>query len=145
MSETLHIPCPHCLKTNRVPASRLGDLPNCGACGRSLLDGSVAELGEQSLLNVTGKSDLPVLVDFWASWCGPCKAMAPAFVQAAGDWKGRALLAKLNTEQAPQASARFGIRSIPTMILFRGGREIARQSGALSAAQISGWLQSQLG
>jgi thioredoxin 2 len=134
------ITCPHCQATNRVPAERLGDDPTCGRCGRALLDGHPVELTDASFAAVTGKTELPVVVDFWAPWCGPCRMMAPQFEQAAALLKGRALLAKLNSDEHPQASAQLGVRSIPTMVVFRGGREVARVSGAMSAQQIVQWV-----
>jgi thioredoxin 2 len=139
----LVLACPRCLTANRVPAGRLGDDPRCGKCGASVLDGKPAALDAAGFDAFLARNDLPVLVDFWAAWCGPCRAMAPAFERAADELKTRVRFAKLDTEEAQQVAARFGIRSIPTMILFRGGREAARASGAMDAASIRSWLQTQ--
>ncbi len=142
MTDIRHLVCPHCDKVNRVPADKLSSGGNCGACKQPLWPDQVLELGDQSFSAHTTRSDVPVLVDFWASWCGPCKAMAPQFEQAAKAWRGKVRFAKLNTEQSPGPAGQFGIRSIPTLILFQNGREVARQSGAMNQAQISQWLQS---
>ncbi len=137
-----HVVCPHCDKINRVPAARLASGGNCGACKKPLWPEGVLELTEQSFAAHTGRSDLPVLVDFWASWCGPCKMMAPQFEQAARGWQGKVRFAKLNTEEHSGPAGQYSIRSIPTLILFRNGRELARQSGAMNQGQINQWLQS---
>lgn len=139
--ESQHIVCPHCNKVNRVPAAQLEAGGNCGACKEPLWPEAVLELTEQSFAAQTGRSDLPVLVDFWASWCGPCKVMAPEFEQASRDWHGKVRFAKLDTEQHPGPAGQFGIRSIPTLILYRHGREAARQSGAMNKGQINQWLK----
>ena len=135
-SAATHVACPHCGATNRVPAARLGDDPVCGRCGQALLDGQPVELSDANFDRVVEHSDLPVVVDFWAPWCGPCRQMAPQFEQAAGTLKGRALLVKVNSDDNPRTAARFGIRSIPTLVRLDGGREVRRVSGALPAAQI---------
>ena len=142
MSSPLAIPCPHCGALNRVPAERVGEHPNCGRCKQALFEGHPVELTAANFDAIAGRGDLPVLVDFWAPWCGPCVGFAPVFVQAAGKFEPRLRLAKLDTEAQPQLAGRFGIRSIPTLALFRGGREIARQAGAMGAQDIVRWASS---
>ena len=134
--DTHHIVCAHCGATNRLPAARLGDQPDCGRCHQPLLTGAPIELDDQSFDAFVQKSTLPVLLDFWASWCGPCRQMAPQFDAAARQLRGRALLVKVNSDDSPETSAKFGIRSIPTLVRLQGGVEQRRQSGALPAAQI---------
>ena len=135
-TNTLHIACAHCGAANRVPATRLDEDPNCGRCGQALLTGEPLELTDANFDAVVSKTDLPVVVDFWAPWCGPCRMMAPAFEQAAAQLKGRALLVKVNSDDNPLTSSRFGIRSIPTLVKLDHGQETSRRSGALPAGQI---------
>jgi thioredoxin 2 len=141
--DKLLLACPRCLTANRVPRARLGEDPKCGKCGAPLLDGKPVALDDATFEPFVSRSELPVVVDFWAAWCGPCRMMAPAFEQAAGELKTRVRFAKLDTENAQGVAARFGIRSIPTMILYRGGREAARVSGAMDARAIRAWLEPQ--
>jgi len=138
------IACASCGTANRVPRARLGEDPKCGKCGAALLDGKPATLDGGNFDSFLSRNEIPVLVDFWADWCGPCHAMAPAFARAAEELKTRVRFAKLDTERAQAIAGRFGIRSIPTMILFRGGREAARVSGAMDSRSIAGWLQQNL-
>jgi thioredoxin 2 len=134
------ITCPHCLTKNRIPEARAGEDPSCGRCGQALLSGEALAVDEARFEAIVAGSELPVLVDFWAPWCGPCRMMAPQFEAAARQLKGRALLLKVNSDEAPGLSARFGIRSIPTLIQLQDGRERQRISGALQAPQILQWL-----
>jgi len=134
--DTLHIACAHCQAKNRVPVARLTEDPVCGRCGKPLLDGHPIELTDADFDAVTSRTDLTVLVDFWAPWCGPCVGMAPQFERAAQQLKGRVLFAKVNSDDNPRLAQRFGIRSIPTLVRLEAGQEVARQAGALQAGQI---------
>ncbi|MFN9103166.1 MAG: thioredoxin TrxC [Betaproteobacteria bacterium] len=132
----LHASCPHCGATNRVPAARIDERPSCGRCGQPLLDGQVLALTDADFDAVAMATDRPMVVDFWAAWCGPCQMMAPAFKQAAQQLGQGALLVKVDTDANPQLSQRFAIRSIPTLVKIVQGREVARRSGALPAGAI---------
>ena len=142
MADSLHVVCPVCHAVNRVPADRLGDAGTCGKCQAPLFTGQPVELDEAGFDKHVSRSDVPLVVDFWAPWCGPCRMMAPAFAEAAGRLEPRYRLLKVNTEAAQNLAARFNIRSIPTIAIFRSGREVARQAGAMDVAGIQRWVES---
>jgi thioredoxin 2 len=143
MNDSSHIVCPHCDAVNRVASARLSESPKCGKCHQPLFTAHPVELTSQNFRQQISRNDIPVLVDFWAPWCGPCKMMAPAFHEAARQLEPRVRLAKLNTEDEQGIAGQFGIRSIPTLALFRDGREVARQAGAMGAADIVRWVRAQ--
>ena len=143
--DAVKLTCPACGQGNRVPVSRLAERPKCGVCGAGLADGTVAELDVSTHDKVTRGDGLPVLVDYWAPWCGPCRMMAPEFAKAAQALAPRVRLMKLNTEDHPEISARAGIRGIPALILYRDGREVARLAGARPAADIVAFVRQHTG
>ena len=142
MSDSLHVVCPHCHATNRVLRERLAASPRCGGCKEALLPTYPLELNTAGFARHLAADDLPLVVDFWAQWCAPCRMMAPAYTQAAAQLKLKARLAKLDTEAEPDIAARYGIRSIPTLIAFSQGREIARQAGAMDLQNLLGWIKT---
>ncbi|HEY2558326.1 MAG TPA: thioredoxin TrxC [Caldimonas sp.] len=141
-SVAMLVVCPKCNAANRLAAERSGDDPVCGKCGAPLLAGAPIALDESRFERFVSRSELPVIVDFWASWCGPCRTMAPQFEQAARQLKGEALFAKVDSDANPTLSSRFQIRSIPTMVMLRNGAEVKRQSGALQAPHIVAWARA---
>jgi thioredoxin 2 len=145
VAEAVKLTCPSCGQGNRVPLARLAAGPKCGVCGAALADGRVAELDAATHDKVTRGDGLPVLVDYWAPWCGPCRMMAPEFAKAAQALAPEVRLMKLNTEDHPEISSRAGIRGIPALILYRGGREVARLAGARPAADIIAFARQHVG
>jgi thioredoxin 2 len=144
MNDKHRIACQHCDGLVGVPTGRLGEGPRCPACHTPLFDGHPVELSDASFGRHVAQGDLPVVVDFWAPWCGPCRMMAPAFEEAAQRLEPAARFAKLNTDEAQETAARYGIRSIPTLIVFKGGREVARQPGAMGTEALVRWVSDAL-
>lgn len=144
MTGTHQLVCGHCGKTNRLPADRAPDQGRCGACHQPLFSGQPIEVDEAGFERHVASSDIPLLVDVWAPWCGPCRAMAPMFARAATELEPRVRLLKLNADTAPKVSARFGISAIPTLLLIKNGREVARNAGAMDAQRIVAWTAAQL-
>ena len=145
MEQAVHVVCPSCSRVNRVPAAKLTESPACGTCHAALFQRHPTELTGATFDTQIGRSDVPLVVDFWAPWCGPCKMMAPAFERAAAELEPHVRLAKVNTEAEPGLASRFGIRAIPTLVAFRGGKEIARQPGAMDLAGLVSWSRAACG
>jgi len=144
MADSSIVVCPGCQSPNRIPAARLADAPRCGKCKKPLFSGRPIKLGDRTFDQHLSRSDLPLVVDFWAPWCGPCKMMAPYFEQAAAELEPRVRFAKVNTDENPILAQRYGISSIPTTAVFKNGREVARQAGAMNLPQLVQWLRPHL-
>ncbi|MFK5947266.1 MAG: thioredoxin TrxC [Methylococcales bacterium] len=144
MAESSHIVCPHCNSVNRIATDRLVDNPKCGCCKKILFTRHPIELTAKTFTQHINRNDIPVVVDFWALWCGPCKMMAPAYAQATAKLEPYVRLAKINTEEEQVLAGQHNIRSIPTLAIFKKGKEVARQSGAMSAEDIVRWVKSAI-
>ncbi len=144
MSSSKHVVCPHCQTVNRIPVERMNQRPKCGRCKEPLFTGQPVEVSDAEFDKHLRRDDIPLVVDFWAPWCGPCKMMGPHFKTVAAQMEPAARFVKLNTEQAQRTAAQYGIRSIPTVAIFKNGREVARQAGAMDARTLTSWIQSQL-
>jgi len=144
MTEAVHVVCPQCDRINRIPNERLTEIPRCGHCHDPLFLGHPLPLNQERFALHLSRNEIPILVDFWAPWCAPCRTMTPIFEQAANALEPRVRLVKVNTEEEPGLSTRYGIRSIPTLILFRSEREVARLSGAMDLGQLLAWTRQHL-